>query len=125
RAFHLIAVILLVALLASYGHLRAQAPANTPVTDKPSAADVLVHARQLYSEEGARVALPEFEKALALFREQKNAKGEAITLGLIGNCYKKFGEHAKVLDFLQRALAMKRELGDRGEEGKTLSHLGL
>jgi CHAT domain-containing protein/Flp pilus assembly protein TadD len=91
----------------------------------PAAADVLAHARQLYSEEGARAALPEFEKALALFRQQKDAKGEAITLGLIGNCYKKFGEHPKALEFLQRALAMKRELGDRVEQGKTLSHLGL
>src|SRR5687768_2957424 len=97
--------------------------ANTPT--KQVASEVLAHARKLYAEEGARVALPEFEKALALFRQQKDGKGEAITLGLIGNCYKKFGDHAKALDYLQRALTMKRELGDRAEEGKTLSHLGL
>jgi len=126
----------LAALLASQllfaGMANAQTPAaNTLPTSIPAAvttqnsSDVLAHARQLYSEEGARVALPEFEKALALFRQQKNAKGEAITLGLIGNCYKKFGDHAKALDYLQRALKMKRALGDRAEEGKTLSHLGL
>lgn len=113
-----------------YGLGHAQAPSATPsrsATSAPiqKAGDVLAHARQLYSEEGARVALPEFEKALALFRQQKDGKGEAITLGLIGNCYKKFGDHAKALDYLQRALTMKRELGDRAEEGKTLSHLGL
>lgn len=94
-------------------------------TQTQKAGDVLAHARQLYSEEGARAALPEFEQALALFRKEGDRKGEAITIGLIGNCYKKFGEHQKALDYLQRALAMKRELGDRVEEGKTLSHLGL
>jgi len=125
-----------VVLLASYlllaGMAKAQTPAaNTSSTTIPTAAatqkgsDVLAHARQLYSEEGARVAFPEFEKALALFREQKDAKGEAITLGLIGNCYKKFGDHGKALDYLQRALTMKRSLGDRSEEGRTFSHLGL
>ncbi len=77
------------------------APASAPPTQKAS--DVLSHAQQLYSEEGARVALPEFERALALFRQQKDGKGEAITLGLIGNCYKKFGDHAKALEYLQRA----------------------
>jgi len=113
------------------GMARAQVPvasasskgAAPAATEK--AGEVLAHARRLYAEEGARVALPEFEKALTLFRQEKDAKNEAITLGLIGNCYKKFGEHAKAFDYLQRALALKRELGDRAEEGKTLSHLGL
>ena len=109
----------MIGFFASAARVRAQAPADsktgagTTVVTTLKAADVLAHARQLYSEEGARAALPEFEKALALFRDQKDIKGEAITLGLIGNCYKKFGEHAKALDFLQRALAMKRESGDR------------
>lgn len=71
------------------------------------------------------MALPEFENALALFRKDGDRKGEAITLGLIGNCYKKFGDFPKAEDYLQRALAMKRAIGDRPEEGKTLSHLGL
>lgn len=122
--------ILLFCLLLTYGLAEAQAPSATPLGTPISAktekaGDVLTHARQIYSEEGPRVALPEFEKALALFRKEGDRKGEAITLGLIGNCYKKFGEHQKALDSLQRALAMKREIGDRVEEGKTLSHLGL
>lgn len=108
---------------------RAQAPSVTtvgsPLAKGEKAGDVLAHAKQIYSEEGARTALPEFEKALALFRKEGDRKGEAITTGLIGNCYKKFGEHQKALDYLQRALAMKRELGDRLEEGKTLNNIGL
>ena len=125
-------VVLLAGHLLVAGLACAQTPAaSTSPTSVPASAatqkasDLLAHARQLYSEEGARVALPVFEKALALFREQKDERAEAVTLGLIGNCYKKFGDHSKALEYLQQALAMKRRLGDRVEEGKTLSHLGL
>ncbi|MGH9871454.1 MAG: CHAT domain-containing tetratricopeptide repeat protein [Pyrinomonadaceae bacterium] len=101
------------------------AAVGNPAATSGKAADVLSQARKLYSEQGPKIAFPEFEKALALFRNEGDRLGEAITLGLIGNCYKKFGEFPKALDFLQQALKLKRELGDRLEEGKTLSHLGL
>src|SRR5437763_17170441 len=104
-------IILLLASLGLVASVFAQAPADSRASDNASATsqkavDVLAHARQLYSEEGARVALPAFEQALALFREHKDAKGDAIMLGLIGNCYQKLGDHAQALDYLQRALAM-------------------
>ncbi len=127
----LVSVVWLAGYLLWAGLANAQAPAvnTSPTGGQPptqtQSAEILAHGRRLYSEEGARVALPEFEKALALFRQQKDGKGEAITLGLIGNCYKKFGDHARALEYLQRALTMKRELADQSEEGKTLSHLGL
>src|SRR6266436_10065010 len=118
-------------LSVSQTRLCAQAPLTGPspvasvsATSSPRANDALVRARELYSTEGARRALPEFEKALALFRSEGDRKGEAITIGLIGNCYKRFGEFSKALEYLQRALSIKHEIGDRGEEGKTLSHLG-
>ena len=117
-------LLLLSCLFVIHGLAPAQAP-TVPPAPTQKAANVLAHARQLYNEEGARAALPEYEKALALFRSEGDRKNEAITIGLIGNCYKKFGEHQKALEYLQRALAMKREIGDRLEEGKTLSHLGL
>src|SRR2546423_5390424 len=104
------------------------ATSSSPVvkqTQPTNAIDLLTRARELYTTQGPKTALPEFEKALALFREDSDKKSEAITLGLIGNCYKKFGDFPKAEDYLQRALAMKRATGDRAEEGKTLSHLGL
>jgi tetratricopeptide (TPR) repeat protein len=119
-------------LLVSQMGVCAQSPltpspsaANNSATQPLKASEVLLHARELYANEGARAARPEFEKALALFRKEGDRKGEAITLGLIGNCYKRFGEFPKALDYLQRALSLKQQIGDRGEEGKTLSHLGL
>jgi CHAT domain-containing protein/Tfp pilus assembly protein PilF len=95
-------------------------PVQTEAADQASA-----EARDIYSQQGPRAALPNFEHALSLYRKAGDRRGEAITLGHLGNCYKRLGDLPRALDYLQRALAMKRELGDRLEEGKTLSHLGL
>jgi CHAT domain-containing protein/Tfp pilus assembly protein PilF len=111
-------------LAATLAAPRDLAPAPQSVQqEKPD--DVLARARQIYNEEGPRQALPVYERALALYQAAGDRRGEAITIGLIGNCYKKFGELDKALDYLNRALAMKRELGDRLEEAKTLSNIGL
>lgn len=115
-------------LLVSALSVCAQSPpaaSSSPQTVAERPDEVLARARQLYNEEGPQKALPEFERALGMFRAAGDRRGEAITLGLIGNCHKRLGEMGRAEEFLQRALAMKRELGDRGEEGRTLSHLGL
>jgi tetratricopeptide (TPR) repeat protein len=118
-------------LLAGCSVAAAAAAPRDPSTASPQSVqqekpdEVLARARRIYSEDGPKPALPLFERALALYQAAGDRRGEAITIGLIGNCYKKFGDFPKALDFLNRALAMKRKLGDRLEEGKTLSHLGL
>jgi CHAT domain-containing protein len=104
----------------------AQSPTRAfpnTVQEKPD--EVLARAKQVYGEDGPKAALPLFERALALYLGAGDRRGEAVTTGLIGNCYKKFGDHQRALELLNRALVMERELGDRLEEGKTLSHLGL
>ncbi len=106
---------------AALGVLLALTLAQTPLPAQPQSPDeLLAAARRLYFEEGPRAALPEFERALSLYREAGDRRGEAIALGYIGNCHKRFGDFPKALDYLNRALAMKQELGDRLEEGKTL-----
>jgi hypothetical protein len=55
-------------------------------TTEPEGGDILAHARQLYSEEGAR-GTAEFEGS-ALFRSEGDRKGEAITIGLIATATK-------------------------------------
>jgi CHAT domain-containing protein/Tfp pilus assembly protein PilF len=90
-----------------------------------TADELLAHAKSIYSSTGPSAALPEYEKALAAYRALENRHGEAITLGLMGNCYKHLGNRDRALDFLDRALKMKQELGDRLEEGKTISNIGL
>jgi CHAT domain-containing protein/Tfp pilus assembly protein PilF len=86
---------------------------------------ILAHAKTLYSQEGAKKALPEYERALASYQQAGNQLGQAITIGLIGNCYKKLGDYPKAIEMLNQSLAMKRELHARLDEGKTLSNLGL
>lgn len=92
----------------------------------PSTTDAqLEQARAVYEQAGAKAALPQFEAVLTGYRAEGNRRGEAITLGLIGNCHKRLGDRTRALDLLSRALEMKRELGDEEEVGRTLSHLGL
>src|SRR4051794_8035728 len=74
---------------------------------------ILADAKDLYSKEGAKTALPEYARALAAYEKEGNKLGQAITIGLIGNCYKHLGDYPKALDSLNRSLEMKRELHDR------------
>jgi CHAT domain-containing protein/Flp pilus assembly protein TadD len=90
-----------------------------------TADEILAHARQMSKQGDSQSALPEFDRALALYRENKDRHGEAQALNEIGNTYIDLGNFPKALDYLQRALAIKKELGDRLEIGKTLSNLGL
>ena len=113
-------------LKVAIGTLAAAVAMTTGLMAQEASLDqALVHAKTVYSQEGPRAALPEYEKVLAGYRNAGNRRGEAITLGLIGNCYKRVGDYPKALTFLNSALDLKRELHDRLEEGKTLSHLGL
>jgi len=87
--------------------------------------ELLAKARAIYDEQGARPALPLFESALQAYRDSGNRRGEAITIGLIGNCYKHLGQMNRALQMLQSSLAIKRELKDGVEEAKTLNNIGL
>ena len=69
--------------------------------------------------------MPLFEQILARYEGAGNARGAAIVIGLIGNTYKRLGNLEKAEELLLRALSEKRALGDRLEEGRTLSNLGL
>ena len=90
-----------------------------------SAQQVLDHAKEIYRTQGPRSALPEYQQALALSASPKIVTGKPFSLGLIGNCYKRFGEFPKALEYLNQALSMKEALGDQLEQAKTQSHLGL
>jgi len=109
-------------VLLSWGVLLPSLGAAQP----PAGADEqLAIARTLYLEEGPAAALPAYEQTLAAYMQEGDRLGEAITLGLMGNCHKRFGDYEKALELLGTALEMKRELADRTEEATTLSHLGL
>ncbi len=91
----------------------------------PSAQELLSGGKQLYTQNGPKEALHQFEEALRLFRANNDRHGEAITLGYVATCYRRLEELDKALGFAQQALQIKEELGDRGEVGTTHNQLGL
>ena len=95
-----------------------------PQDAHPSAQERLTKAKQLYTQEGPKAALPEFEEALKMFQANKDRRSEAIVLGYIANCQRKLENLDKALEFAQQALHMKDELGDRDEIGKTKGFVG-
>ena len=115
RPFPAVVAFSLVALLTPSSSRGQDAPAD----------DALAHARATYAKRGPKAALHEYEAVLDGYRRTHDVRGEAITIGLIGNCYKRLGEYPKALNLLTKALELKREIHDRAEEGRTLSHLGL
>jgi len=98
--------------------------AQTPEA-KLSPDEVIEHARQTYIQQGPKAALPEFERALATSRSSKDRRREAITLGYMGNCYRRLGDLPRALSFVQRGITIKQELGDKLEIGKSHNQLGL
>lgn len=87
--------------------------------------ELLAKARQLYTQEGPATALPQFEKALEMYRTANDRHATAVTLGYIANCQRRLGNLKQALEIAQQALAMKEKLGDRGEIGKTRNQMGL
>jgi CHAT domain-containing protein/Tfp pilus assembly protein PilF len=114
-----------IAKLVCYSGLVLLCVTAWPQDARPSPQERLTKAKQLYTQEGPKAALPEFEEALKIFQANKDRHGEAVVLGYIANCQRKLENLDKALDFAQQALHMKEELGDRDEIGKTHNQLGL
>jgi len=91
----------------------------------PSPDEALAKARKTMLEEGPRAALPQYERALALYREAGDQLGETTALRCIGVCYRRLGEFRTALERLEAVLARTRELGQRRAEAETLNNLGL
>jgi CHAT domain-containing protein/Tfp pilus assembly protein PilF len=87
--------------------------------------DLLAKAKLAYIQDGPAAALPQFEKALTIYRAANDQRNEAVALGYIANCHRRLGNLNQALEMAQNALAMKEKLGDRGEVGKTHNQLGL
>lgn len=89
------------------------------------AQSVLDRATTLYTTEGPKHAIPEFERALTLFRAAGDRAGEATSLSRLGNATKASGHVEKGIVLLRQALAIHRDVGNHQQEGRTLNNLGL
>jgi len=99
--------------------------AQEPPAGSPGPDELIAQARQTYTQQGPKAALPQFEDALATFRESKDRLREAITLGYMGNCYRRLGDLPRALDFVQRGMDIKQELGSKLEVGRSHNQFGL
>jgi CHAT domain-containing protein/Tfp pilus assembly protein PilF len=85
----------------------------------------LLTAEQIYRQDGPAKALPEFERLLQVFRESDDTRNVAISEGYIGALHWRLGNFEQSRLHLDIALQLKRDIGDRLQEGKTLNTLGL
>lgn len=85
----------------------------------------LMEAERVYRQAGAETALPIFEQLLLDFQESNETRNVALANGYIGECHWRLGNFDDAREYLEQALAQKRELGDLLQQGKTLNVLGL
>jgi tetratricopeptide (TPR) repeat protein len=62
---------------------------------------------------------------LEITRQIGDRKGEASSLGNLGNAYQSLGEYQRAIDFHQQSLEITRQIGDRRGEALTLQNLGV
>jgi len=72
-----------------------------------------------------REALQSWEKALQIYREIKNPKGEAASLNNLGTAYGFLGKYQKAIEYQQQSLVITREIKDRQGEVDALGNLGI
>jgi len=69
-------------------------------------------------------ALQSFQRALSIYREIKDRKGENAALNNLGIVYRSLGDYHKAIDYQQQSLKIARELKNREREGNALGNLG-
>ncbi|WP_017721780.1 CHAT domain-containing protein [Kamptonema formosum] len=71
-----------------------------------------------------REAWQSWQQALTLYREIGNRRGEAASLGNLGNAYDSLGQYTEAIQYHQQSLEIAREIGDRRGEAASLGNLG-
>jgi len=106
----------------------AQQPDDASTEPNRAAAEqVFEEGWQLYRQgtaESLRQAIPKFEQAAILYRQEGDKGSEAYTLNNIGLVYNSLGKKQKALEFFNQALPLLRAVGDRGGEAITLNNIG-
>jgi len=99
--------------------------AKNAQTKEAEADQLYKKSSQLWSQGLYREALPDLERALALFKQSGNRKKEANALTAIGVVHDNLGYYVQALDDLKQALAIRRAIGDQAGESRTLNNIGL
>jgi tetratricopeptide (TPR) repeat protein len=123
-----LAIALLLTGFSVAGSSLVQLPAiaQIPTTDaRQTEADRLFQQGiQQFQTSQFEAALQSWEKALTLYRQIKDRKGEGNALSGLGLAYYVLGNYAKAIDYHEQSLAIAREIKDRLGEGNALGNLG-
>jgi CHAT domain-containing protein/Tfp pilus assembly protein PilF len=95
------------------------------LTSEPEMVPELDAAITLYRKEGPRAALPVFERLAESFSESGKSRDQSIAIGFIGECHWRLGNFDESRLNLDRAIEMKKALGERGLAADSLNVLGL
>ncbi|MDB9515245.1 CHAT domain-containing protein [Kamptonema animale CS-326] len=71
------------------------------------------------------VALQCWEECLIIYQAIHDRKGEANSLGNLGNAYRTLGEYERAITFYEKSLVISREIKDRKVEAYALGNLGI
>lgn len=70
------------------------------------------------------VAIESWQRALMLYKEIKNRRGEGQVLGNLGSAYNYLGQYPQAVDHHQQSLSIKKEIRDKQGEATSLGGLG-
>jgi tetratricopeptide (TPR) repeat protein len=97
------------------------------LTDYDNAFDILRPIEDFLTRGGYYQILADYYLQLVtVYQQQEDQTHWKYTASLtsLGNVYKSLGEYQKAIEFHQQSLAIDREIGDRGGEGKSYNNLG-
>ncbi|CAN1210115.1 hypothetical protein TUMEXPCC7403_07960 [Tumidithrix helvetica PCC 7403] len=96
-------------------------PSSTP---KSPAETLFNQGAEQYKASQFEAAIQTWQKALQLYQQQNDAKGELSVLDAIGLAYRSLGNHKQAIVYCQKQLVIARKLGDRVAEANALGNLG-
>jgi len=85
---------------------------------------LIQEARQQQRQGQSRQAIETWQQVLALARQVKDKKIEALALNDMGFNYQRISQPQEALKYYNQALLIRREVGDRAGEATTLSKIG-
>ncbi|NCR07268.1 MAG: tetratricopeptide repeat protein [Microcystis aeruginosa LG13-11] len=97
------------------------------LTDYDNAFDILRAIEDFLTLGGYYQILADYYLQLVtVYQQQEDQTHWKYTASLtsLGNVYRSLGEYQKAIEFHQQSLAITREIGDRGGEGKSYGNLG-
>ena len=94
--------------------------------EKEKSADILLKiGNEFYFKSNWKIAIKFYEKALAIYKEFKDKKGESTCYNNIGAIYDDLGDYDKALDYYNRSLEISKAIGDRKGESTCYNNIGL